>query len=49
MNISEVRVGDYVYGFGVVDQAMAFYKEVAYNQPHISNSKYKKKNFCNTN
>lgn len=49
MNISEVRVGDYVYGFGVVDQAMAFYKEVACDQPHFSNIKYNKKNFRSTN
>lgn len=49
MKISDVKVGDYVMDFGMVDQVLFFYKEVASDQPHMNNMFYNKNNFRSTN
>ena len=49
MKVSDVRIGDYVVGFGVVDNMMIFYKEIAHEFPSYPKMKYNKKNFRSTN
>jgi len=40
MKVSDVRIGDYVVGFGVVDNMMIFYKEIAHEFPSYPKMKY---------